>query len=217
MSGSGNSSTFIALSGDDRIDGILTDARWSASEIEFSFPTSNLVYDYIFDTDLPANLVAATPAQIDAVFFALDADNGPAAAAGFSVEGFTNLILTYDSTPDSSYVAKEAIRVANTTSNDVYTAQVSDFPGNDITFDPEDNGDTWFGTYNNNTYRSPVAGNYAWATHLHELGHAYTCKRYGLRVPTMGIAFLVMWPFLYTDTTESWKLAGKRQRMARQG
>lgn len=49
---------------------------------------------------------------------------------------------------------------------------------------------------------------------LHELGHAYTCKRYGLSVPTMGIAFLVMWPFLYTDTTESWKLASKRQRMS---
>ncbi len=49
---------------------------------------------------------------------------------------------------------------------------------------------------------------------LHELGHAYTCKYYGLHVPTMGVAFLVMWPFLYTDTTESWKLASRRQRMA---
>ena len=48
---------------------------------------------------------------------------------------------------------------------------------------------------------------------LHELGHAYACKRYGLKVPTMGVAFLVMWPFLYTDTTESWKLESKRQRM----
>ncbi len=49
---------------------------------------------------------------------------------------------------------------------------------------------------------------------LHELGHAYTCKYYGLHVPTMGMAFLVMWPFLYTDTTESWKLGSRRQRMA---
>lgn len=29
---------------------------------------------------------------------------------------------------------------------------------------------------------------------MHELGHAFTAKRYGCRVPTMGIAFLVMWP-----------------------
>lgn len=49
---------------------------------------------------------------------------------------------------------------------------------------------------------------------LHELGHAYTCKYYALKVPTMGVAFLVMWPFLYTDTTESWKLTSRRQRLA---
>jgi len=49
---------------------------------------------------------------------------------------------------------------------------------------------------------------------VHELGHAFTCKYYGLRVPTMGIAFLVLWPVLYTDTSESWKLISRRQRMA---
>lgn len=49
---------------------------------------------------------------------------------------------------------------------------------------------------------------------IHELGHAYTAKRYGLKVPTMGIAFLVMWPVLYTDTTDAWKLPLRRQRLA---
>jgi len=48
----------------------------------------------------------------------------------------------------------------------------------------------------------------------HELGHAITAKRYGLRVPTMGIAFLVFWPVLYTDTTEAWKLTERKQRLA---
>jgi putative peptide zinc metalloprotease protein len=48
---------------------------------------------------------------------------------------------------------------------------------------------------------------------LHEFGHAYACKYYGLKVPTMGVAFLVMWPFLYTDTTESWKLVSRRKRL----
>ena len=48
---------------------------------------------------------------------------------------------------------------------------------------------------------------------IHELGHAYTCKRYGLKVPVMGVAFMVMTPFLYTDTSESWKLKDKKQRM----
>jgi putative peptide zinc metalloprotease protein len=48
----------------------------------------------------------------------------------------------------------------------------------------------------------------------HELGHAFTAKRYGLRIPTMGIALLVFWPVLYTDTTEAWKLTERRQRLA---
>lgn len=48
----------------------------------------------------------------------------------------------------------------------------------------------------------------------HELGHAYTAKRYGCRVPTMGIAFLALWPVLYTDTTDAWRLTGRRARLA---
>ncbi len=47
---------------------------------------------------------------------------------------------------------------------------------------------------------------------LHELGHAITATRYGVRVAHMGVAFLVMWPMLYTDTGESWKLDDRRQR-----
>lgn len=47
---------------------------------------------------------------------------------------------------------------------------------------------------------------------LHELGHALTCKHYELRVPTMGIAFLVMWPVLYTDASDAWRLRRRRQR-----
>ena len=47
----------------------------------------------------------------------------------------------------------------------------------------------------------------------HEFGHAFTAKLYGCRVPAMGVAFLVLWPMLYTDTNESWKLASRRQRL----
>ncbi len=48
---------------------------------------------------------------------------------------------------------------------------------------------------------------------LHELGHAFTAKRYGCRVPTMGLAFLVLWPVAYTDTNEVWKLNKRQQRL----
>ncbi len=49
---------------------------------------------------------------------------------------------------------------------------------------------------------------------LHELGHAYTAKRYGCRVPTMGVAFLVFFPVAYTDVNEAWKLQKNRERLA---
>ena len=49
---------------------------------------------------------------------------------------------------------------------------------------------------------------------LHELGHAYTAKRFGCRVPSMGVAFLVLWPMAYTDTNEVWRLTDNRKRLA---
>src|SRR5260221_1516931 len=48
---------------------------------------------------------------------------------------------------------------------------------------------------------------------VHELAHAYAACRYGVRVPTLGVAFLVLWPFLYTDTGETWKLGDRRKQL----
>lgn len=48
---------------------------------------------------------------------------------------------------------------------------------------------------------------------LHELGHAFMAHHFGARVPTLGVAFLVMFPILYTDTTDAWRLLDKRQRL----
>lgn len=52
---------------------------------------------------------------------------------------------------------------------------------------------------------------------LHEMGHALTAHRFGCHVPTMGVALMVFWPVLYTDTTDAWKLTSKRQRLAISG
>ncbi|GIZ51128.1 site-2 protease family protein [Noviherbaspirillum aridicola] len=48
---------------------------------------------------------------------------------------------------------------------------------------------------------------------LHEFGHGLMAKRYGCRVPTMGLAFLVLFPMPYTDVNEAWKLRSRRQRL----
>ena len=47
----------------------------------------------------------------------------------------------------------------------------------------------------------------------HEFGHALVAKQQGLRVPTMGAAFMVMWPVAYTDTSEAWRLSDARARL----
>lgn len=48
---------------------------------------------------------------------------------------------------------------------------------------------------------------------LHEFGHAYTAHQYGVRVPHMGVAFMVMYPVLYTETSGAWQIKSKDQRM----
>lgn len=48
---------------------------------------------------------------------------------------------------------------------------------------------------------------------VHEFGHAYTAYRHGCHVAGMGVAFLVLWPVLYTDTTDAWRLTSHRKRL----
>jgi len=47
---------------------------------------------------------------------------------------------------------------------------------------------------------------------LHEFGHAYTAHHFGAYVPIMGLAFLLMFPVLYTDTTDAWRITSRRKR-----
>jgi putative peptide zinc metalloprotease protein len=47
---------------------------------------------------------------------------------------------------------------------------------------------------------------------VHEFAHAYTAVRYGVRVPHMGVAVMVMYPVLYTETSGGWSLPSRRQR-----
>ncbi len=49
---------------------------------------------------------------------------------------------------------------------------------------------------------------------VHEFSHAYTAKGFGLRVPEMGLAFLIFFPCLYCNTTAAWQLADRKQRIA---
>lgn len=48
---------------------------------------------------------------------------------------------------------------------------------------------------------------------IHELSHAFTAKRNGCKIPSIGVAFLVMMPVLYTDTTNAYQLTSKKKRL----
>ncbi|MEI7105768.1 HlyD family efflux transporter periplasmic adaptor subunit [Pectobacterium versatile] len=51
------------------------------------------------------------------------------------------------------------------------------------------------------------------AKFIHELGHAFMAKRAGCRVQSMGVAFIVLFPLFYTDTTDAWKLKDRQARL----
>jgi serralysin len=173
MSGTGNPTFLVAASGDQGIDGLIDNRAWSGGSITYSFSVSSAAYSYAGTglTDLPANFNTISAAQEAAAHFALNADVGPSADAGFSVEGFTNLTIT---SLGNTNTGNAEIRFGETSSAIVGTARVADFPGGTETGPVDDNGDVWFGTGYN--YRSPQAGNYSWHTMLHETGHALGLK-----------------------------------------
>lgn len=49
---------------------------------------------------------------------------------------------------------------------------------------------------------------------IHEFAHAYTAKNYGLHVPQMGVGFLIFFPVLFCNTTDAWRIAERKPRIA---
>ncbi len=49
---------------------------------------------------------------------------------------------------------------------------------------------------------------------LHELGHGYTCKHFGGQCHEIGVMLLVFMPTLFCNTSDSWILKSKWQRIA---
>ena len=48
---------------------------------------------------------------------------------------------------------------------------------------------------------------------LHEMGHAFFCRKFGGEVHTLGVMLLVFTPVPYVDVTSSWSLRSRRQRV----
>ncbi|MDY0029152.1 MAG: biotin/lipoyl-binding protein [Pseudobdellovibrionaceae bacterium] len=54
---------------------------------------------------------------------------------------------------------------------------------------------------------------FAFVKFVHEWAHAYTATKYKVSVPHMGVAFIVLYPVLYTETTDAWRLKDKSKRL----
>jgi putative peptide zinc metalloprotease protein len=48
---------------------------------------------------------------------------------------------------------------------------------------------------------------------FHELGHGFMARHFNCKVPVMGVAFMLMAPMLYTETTDAWRLKERRKRI----
>lgn len=48
---------------------------------------------------------------------------------------------------------------------------------------------------------------------LHELGHAFACKRFGGHVPEMGVYLVMFTPLAYVDASSAWGFSRRRDRL----
>ena len=127
---------------DSRIDGLMSGVRWSGP-VSFSDPDSKSDYPASYPEALHG-FARLSPAQLAVARGALDTAGGPAAHSAFSVEGFTNLSLSYAGAGSGAGM----IRIAN--SSDPSTAYAY-YPGNHT-----ESGDVFFGS----SGRKPDVGNY---------------------------------------------------------
>ena len=149
----------VGKSSDPLADGVLSGYEWSGGSITYAFPDSKGDYSYKGEKDhkfAPVNDKIENAARQ-----VLDKDYGGTANDAFSVEGFTNLAVSQgtDKTADIRYAESSS---ANPTAYAYYPA------GGAI------GGDVWFGKAS--IYTKPDVGNYAYATVLHETGHALGLK-----------------------------------------
>ena len=172
---------YTGFTGDLFVDGVLYGTKWTGPlTYSFADTVSDFGPNYRFTFGGFGELNAA---QQFAIRYILgDSDPTAATPLAFTYGSFTdvsNLDITYVANPSTptTMVLAEAFSVQDSkgvvNANPIPTA-FGMFPD---PADPSDQaaGDVIFGTQGSQ-YRDPRAGNFAWATHIHEIGHALGLK-----------------------------------------
>ena len=196
--GNASISTSVAATGNALIDGMLAGVKWSGA-VTYADTDSPTDYPVGYSSDGDGNGISAqnegfsqfNSQQMKALHSALSGtfyNQQSAASVAFSVASFTNLNISYGGAGNGNVT----IRVAN--SNDPGTAYAY-YPSNSIY-----GGDSFFGNfydpYPTASLKTPVAGNYAWYTYLHEMGHSLGLKH---SQETGGVANVAV-PFDYDNS-----------------
>ncbi|MHC2296375.1 M10 family metallopeptidase [Rhizobium mongolense] len=164
MTGVVTSTKSVSLTGDQRIDGLISGYAWDGT-ITYAFPTSSTSYSYDGEKDYSFSSISSQ--QKSFALFLMEQSYGNPANDGFSVEGFTNANFV------AGNVDTASLRFAQSSHPSLVTAWAY-APSTDSW-----GGDVWFGTEYAGTesdYRLPEFGNYAGHTLAHELGHALGLK-----------------------------------------
>lgn len=154
----------VGKSGNKLADGVLSGYEWQGATLTYAFPDAP--GDYLYGPEKNNSFSSVNLQIADAARRVLDQSFGTAADDSFSLEGFTNITVS-----EGSHTAADIRYAESRSANPTAYAY---YPFQDAAVDKGVSGDIWFGK--NSIYDTPVIGNYAFATILHETGHALGLK-----------------------------------------
>ena len=165
MSGTGHVTAAVVGTSDVNIDGILGETFWVASQLTYGFPGAGSSFGANYGFGEDAGFLPVNTAMMTVATQVLDTADGNAANDGFAVEGFTNLdIAQGDGQGDH-------IRISQTSVDPFGIGTAWGY----LPSTASAGGDVWLSNVRFD-FTTPVAGNYAYLTMAHEIGHALGLK-----------------------------------------